>query len=546
MILLLGLKLLLLALVLATSVSAGKEETNALLYLSKYGYIPKNAGTEALVTEDNIKEYIKDAVKDFQEFAGLDVTGEMDPVTVELMGTPRCGVSDNKRSDESRVTLGQSGAYVLQGSRWQVKQLSYRILKYPAPGRLSNTDVDKAVKEAFDMWEAVTDLTFVRKSSGSVHIEIRFDRYEHGDGDPFDGPGGTLAHAYFPQFGGDMHIDDSEHWSVQSFKGTNLKQTIVHELGHSLGLSHSDKREAVMAPFYRGWDPYLKLSGDDKNAVQALYGPKRSVSSVPRSGPSIPKSVPRLDPNFNNDNICARPKVDAIFLTADRSTYVFQGDNYWKLTKDSVAPGYPRKIYQDWRGVPSNIDAAFTWESTRATYFIKGSKYWKFENMKAYPGYPKDVNDGFPGIPSRVDAAFVWGGNGKIYFFKDSKYWKFDPESQPHVRTDQYPKDISLWGLPNNIDGALQWDNRRTYFFKSGDYWRYNDRNFSVDKGDPAFPRATAQWWFGCAKENHFSQGLGKTTDFVVSLVNNQPSPEASDADIDYGYDYYEGVEPLH
>ena len=78
----------------------------------------------------------------------------------------------------------------------------------------------------------------------------------------------------------------------------------------------------------------------------------------------------RLDPNFNNDNICASPKVDAIFMTADRSTYVFQGDNYWKLTKDSVAPGYPRKIYQDWRGVPSNIDAAFTWESTRYTFFM--------------------------------------------------------------------------------------------------------------------------------------------------------------------------------
>lgn len=68
----------------------------------------------------------------------------------------------------------------------------------------------------------------------------------------------------------------------------------MHELGHSLGLSHSDKREAVMAPFYRGWDPYLKLSKDDKSAVQALYGPKRSVSSVPRSGPSIPKSVPMV------------------------------------------------------------------------------------------------------------------------------------------------------------------------------------------------------------------------------------------------------------
>ena len=72
-------------------------------------------------------------------------------------------------------------------------------------------------------------------------------------------------------------------------QGTNLKQTIVHELGHSLGLSHSDKREAVMAPFYRGWDPYLKLSRDDKNAVQALYGPKRSIPSSPKSVPMVPR-----------------------------------------------------------------------------------------------------------------------------------------------------------------------------------------------------------------------------------------------------------------
>ena len=71
------------------------------------------------------------------------------------------------------------------------------------------------MKQAFGMWQDVTDLTFSLKASGSVHIEIRFERYEHGDGDAFDGPGGTLAHAYFPQVGildtldSPTNIDDS-------------------------------------------------------------------------------------------------------------------------------------------------------------------------------------------------------------------------------------------------------------------------------------------------------------------------------------------------
>ena len=42
--------------------------------------------------------------------------------------------------------------------------------------------------------------------------------------------------------------------------------------------------------------------------------------------------------------------MDTVFSTGDGSYYAFKGADYWRLTDDSVAPGYPRKIAEDWRG----------------------------------------------------------------------------------------------------------------------------------------------------------------------------------------------------
>ena len=168
-----------------------------------------------------------------------------------------------------------------------------------------------------------------------------------------------------------------------------------------------------------------------------------------------------------------------------------------------IASGYPRKIRDDWKGLPDDLDAAFTFNGS--TFFFKKNEYWEFLHNPAkndhpmyevLPNYPKYIKDEFPGIPDNLDAAFVWGGNKKFYFFKGSKYWLFDPQTgQARTGADGYPRRISRWGVPNNIEGALLHSNGQTYFFKDGLYWKFNDMILTIDQD---YPRETVQWWFGC------------------------------------------------
>ena len=68
------------------SLSAGyAEETRAMVYLMQYGYVEPQQWRSSLLTESQYNRFVSKAVREFQAFANLNMTGELDRDTVELM-----------------------------------------------------------------------------------------------------------------------------------------------------------------------------------------------------------------------------------------------------------------------------------------------------------------------------------------------------------------------------------------------------------------------------------------------------------------------------
>lgn len=229
-------------------------------YLNKYNYLPTRS--------DNMIA----AITRFQQFMHLPVTGKLDAATSAEMKKPRCGNADvdiwGKRVKRYDIS---------SNTKWLNKpQINYYVQYGPD---LSASTQNKVFARAFKFWSDVSSLTFYQVYKPEwADIKISFGTGAH-DGTsvesicdtPFDGKGGVLAHAYYPE-DGRAHFDDTETYTDETDEGTNLLYIAVHELGHSLGLGHSDVKGTIMWPSYRGYRPNLQLHEDDIAGIQALYG----------------------------------------------------------------------------------------------------------------------------------------------------------------------------------------------------------------------------------------------------------------------------------
>jgi peptidoglycan hydrolase-like protein with peptidoglycan-binding domain len=252
--------------------NSGADVRRLQRYLEKFGYVDSPVLSQFGVSSElaeapptkvgTFDENTRRALEKFQERYGLEPTGEVDEATLELMGTRRCGFPD-------------TAEFVLQGNKWSTTNLRYGFQEFTPD--ITQAQARAATSTALGYWSAVTPLTFGEVPiANNPEIRIRFVAGDHGDGSPFAGPGGVLAHAFYPppnggDIAGDAHFDEAETWSINlPPSGVDLYTVGAHEYGHSLGLAHSTVSDALMYPYYGG--PHRYLAQDDINGIQALYG----------------------------------------------------------------------------------------------------------------------------------------------------------------------------------------------------------------------------------------------------------------------------------
>jgi len=246
------------------------EKAAALLsYLVHFGYADPQGGSLS---------DLLNSIKRFKDIFSINEEG-IGPKTLKAIEWPRCGCKD--------YLIEQA----VNPNKWGMKDISYYIQARDSD--ISPAEWDAAIQRAFNSWSKVTPLRFFKvdkRSEGNFILDVGSTR-----ADDFDGPSGVLAWCQLVpavNYRGQIlcKFDLGETWVINNpNRGILIENVGCHEFGHGLGLTHSSRKTALMAPYYSAGVPNPQ-EVDDIPRIQSVYG-KPTSTPIPTPTP-VPTPTP--------------------------------------------------------------------------------------------------------------------------------------------------------------------------------------------------------------------------------------------------------------
>ncbi|KAG5670045.1 hypothetical protein PVAND_000331 [Polypedilum vanderplanki] len=368
--------------------------------------------------------------------------------------------------------------YVLK-TKWNKTNLTWRFNDYENKFHSDSYKIRQRIAEALQTWQNHSVLKFEEKFANDVDvdIEIQFVSKSHKKIDSFliDDP--ILAHAFYPTDGhlaGDVHLRNDLNYDFEARfdrypdnKKHSFFSIVIHELGHSLGLDHSDKTDAIM---YMNYGELFSLGLDDVKAIQALYGTPRGYEFSTRKPP--------IRGNNELPDKC-NTSYDAIMLFNEK-LFIFKGKYFFRETSRGIEIVKTKDLFRQLPENLTHIDAAFQLKNSKVLFFIDQRVFiFSQRNLE------REINLSQLGISSevsKIDAIFRMHHNQETYIMSGDKYWKFDEEKLKIELS--YPKSIARFKGVHDIDTAITYEDK-LYFFKGLYFYEFNTNEMRMSNKKP-------------------------------------------------------------